>query len=46
MGSLAALEVLSGLLMLLFGFAEIMRSGGPESERRRRIRQNSEQERD
>jgi len=44
--ALAALEVLSGLLMLLFGFAEIMRSGGPESERRRRIRQNSEQERD
>jgi voltage-gated potassium channel len=36
--TLAALEVVCGLLMLLFGFAEIMRSGGPESERRRGIR--------
>lgn len=43
---LAGLEVVCGLLMLLFGFAEIMRGGGPESEQRRRlrpeIRQNEE----
>jgi voltage-gated potassium channel len=42
--TLAMLEVVCGLLMLLFGFAEIMRSGGPESELRREISAKSEQE--
>ena len=40
---LAGIEVVCGLLMLLFGFAEIMRSGGPESEHRRRLRPDSKQ---
>ena len=30
---LAGLEVASGLLMLLFGFSEIMRNAGPDSKR-------------
>jgi voltage-gated potassium channel len=41
--ALAALEVMCGLLMLLFGFAEIMRGSGPESEHRRRLRSTHEQ---
>lgn len=43
---LAGLEAVCGLLMLLFGFAEIMRSGGPESEHRRRLRSDHEQKGD
>jgi len=35
--------VVCGLMMLLFGFAEIMRSGGPESKHRRRLRPTTEQ---
>ena len=33
--ALSGLEVVSGILMLLFGFSEIMRTAGPDSERRR-----------
>ena len=36
--ALATLEVVAGLLLLLFGFAEIMRSGGPDTEHRRHLR--------
>jgi voltage-gated potassium channel len=36
--ALTGLEVLSGVLMLLFGFSEIMRSAGPDSEARTRDR--------
>jgi len=41
--ALSGLEVVCGLLMLLFGFAEIMRGSGPESEHRRRLRTDSRQ---
>ena len=44
--ALASLEVVCGLLVLLFGFAEIMRGSGPESEHRRPFRPDREQERD
>lgn len=44
--ALSALEVVCGLLMLLFGFAEIMRGSGPESEHRRRLRPDREQDGD
>lgn len=40
--ALASLEVVAGLMMLLFGVAEIMRGSGPESEQRRRFRSDSE----
>jgi voltage-gated potassium channel len=40
---LAGLEVVCGLLLLLFGFAEIMRNSGPESEHRRHTRPEHEQ---
>ena len=43
---LAGLEVVCGLMLLLFGFAEIMRGSGPESEHRRRLRPDREQHRD
>lgn|GEM_PF-251747 len=36
--ALSMMEVLFGLLLLLFGFGEIMRSGGPDTEQRRRLR--------
>lgn len=36
--ALATLEVVAGLLLLLFGFSEIMRSGGPDTEHRRHLR--------
>jgi voltage-gated potassium channel len=36
--ALTGVEVLSGVLMLLFGFSEIMRSAGPDSEARARDR--------
>jgi voltage-gated potassium channel len=39
---LAGLEVVCGLMLLLFGFAEIMRSSGPESEHRRAARADHE----
>ena len=32
--AMTALEVVSGVLMLLFGFSEIMRSAGPDSQPR------------
>jgi len=35
---LSMIEVLLGLLLLLFGFGEIMRSGGPDTEQRQRLR--------
>lgn len=35
---LATVEVVAGLLLLLFGFSEIMHSGGPDTEARRRLR--------
>jgi voltage-gated potassium channel len=37
--ALTGLEVVSGILMLLFGFAEIMRSAGPDSDARRQNEQ-------
>lgn len=43
---LAGLEVVCGLMLLLFGFAEIMRGSGPESEHRRRLRPDREQNRE
>ena len=43
---LSGLETVCGLLMLLFGFAEIMRDGGPESEQRRRLRPDLRQDKD
>lgn len=43
---LSGLEVVCGLMLLLFGFAEIMRGSGPESEHRRRLRPGSEHEGD
>ncbi len=36
--ALATVQVVSGLLLLLFGFSEIMRSGGPDTEHRRHLR--------
>ncbi len=36
--ALATIEVVAGLLLLLFGFGEIMRSGGPDTEHRRHLR--------
>ena len=36
--ALATVEVVAGLLLLLFGFGEIMRSGGPDTEQRRHLR--------
>ena len=36
--ALATVEVVAGLLLLLFGFGEIMRSGGPDTEHRRHLR--------
>ena len=39
---LAGMEVVCGLMLLLFGFAEIMRGSGPESEHRRRLRAGRE----
>jgi len=33
--ALSGLEVVSGILMLLFGFSEIMRNAGPDNERHR-----------
>jgi voltage-gated potassium channel len=41
---LATLEVVAGLLLLLFGFGEIMRSGGPDTENRRHLRRGVEDE--
>lgn len=35
--ALAIMEVVTGQLLLLFGFSEIMRSGGPDTEARRRL---------
>jgi voltage-gated potassium channel len=42
--ALAMLEVVAGLLLLLFGFAEIMRSGGPDTEHRRHLRRGADEE--
>ncbi len=39
--ALATIEVVSGLLLLLFGFGEIMRSGGPDTEHRRHLRRGT-----
>jgi hypothetical protein len=36
--------VVAGLLLLLFGFGEIMRSGGPDTEHRRHLRRGAEDE--
>jgi voltage-gated potassium channel len=38
--ALTGMEVVSGVLMLLFGFSEIMRSAGPDSESRLRARRH------
>ena len=42
--ALATLEVVAGLLLLLFGFSEIMRSGGPDTEHRRHLRRGADDE--
>lgn len=41
---LATVEVVAGLLLLLFGFGEIMRSGGPDTENRRHLRRGADEE--
>jgi voltage-gated potassium channel len=41
---LATVEVVAGLLLLLFGFGEIMRSGGPDTENRRHLRRGVDDE--
>ena len=40
--ALATIEVVAGLLLLLFGFGEIMRSGGPDTEQRRHLRRGTD----
>jgi len=44
--ALAGLEVVSGLLMLLFGFSEIMRNAGPDIRRHRPPASGPEREED
>lgn len=41
--ALATIEVVAGLLLLLFGFGEIMRSGGPDTEHRRHLRRGADE---
>jgi voltage-gated potassium channel len=41
--ALATVEVVAGLLLLLFGFGEIMRSGGPDTEHRRHLRRGTDE---
>jgi voltage-gated potassium channel len=41
--ALATVQVVSGLLLLLFGFGEIMRSGGPDTEHRRHLRRGADE---